>query len=52
MKLVRSKMRIIQNAVQLIKDKIKLLKEVYVGENYPSVNSMILSTAKAVIHQV
>ena len=41
------KLRIIQTAAQLIRDEIKSAKGV--GKNYPSVNSMILSNAEAVI---
>ena len=43
------KLRIIQTVAQLIRDEIKSVKKVYVGENYPSVNSMTLSNAEAVI---
>ena len=43
------KLRIIQTAAQLIRDEIKSVKEVNVGENYPLVNSMILSNAEGVI---
>ena len=43
------KLRIIQTAAQLIRDEIKSAKEVYVGKNYPSVNSMTLSNTEAVI---
>ena len=35
--------------LMLLLDKIKSLKEGYVGENYPSVNSVTLSNAEAVI---
>ena len=40
------KLRIIQTAEQLIRDEIKSVKEVYVGENYISVNSMTFSNIK------
>ena len=40
---------IIQTDAQLIRDKIKLVKEVYVGEDYPSVNSMTFSNEETVI---
>ena len=43
------KLRIIQTAAQLIKDEIKSVKKVWVGEKYPSINSMTLSNAETVI---
>lgn len=45
----KEKLRLIQISAQLIRDEIKSVKEVYVGENYPSANSMPLSNAEAVI---